>query len=337
MINLLKNKKLEENLENKTKAEINPDSLNLEETENLNKVNINRYKDPYGLSVGKMRLGLWLISNRRNFLSAFLALLILISFIAWSFFLYNFAFYIFKGMEDDQNLINSFSQILIPDSTLQNMSAYNLEFSKVKVFSLGNNKYDFLLKITNPNKNHFAHFNYFFKSNEDEFGHSSSFILPNESKYIMSLGIPGPSSYKNVNLELDDFKWERITNKNFPNWDEFSKNRLNITVNEEKFLAGQSNNLSDKINLNKLSFKAQNNTAYNYWDFNFKIILLENSREVAANIYKASNFMSEDEIEGEIIWPGSVPRSTEILIMPEIDITEKDIYISIDGEGGQSK
>ncbi len=324
MINLLKEKK-NNNIPEET---INIDSK---------KVNIKKYKDPYGLSVGKMQFGLWLISNRRNFLSALLAFLILISFISWSFFLYNFGFYIFKGMKDDQNLINSFSQIFIPDITLQNMSARDLEFSEVKVFNSGDQKYDFLVKVTNPNENHFAHFNYFFSAKDEQFGHNSSFILPRESKYIMSLGVSNPSNYKKFVLDLNNFKWERINNKNFPNWDEFSKNRLNIKVSEEKFLAGQSNNLSDKINLNKLNFEAENDTAYNYWGVDFKIILLENNREVAANIYKVNNFMSEEKIQGEIVWPGIVPRSTNILIMPEIDITQKDIYISMDGEGGQSK
>lgn len=327
MINLLKNKKNKGNLS----------SLEEENEENLNKVNISRYKDPYGLSVGKMNLGLWLIANRRNFLSAFLALLILISFILWSLFLYTFGFYIFKGMKDDQNLINSFHQIFIPEATIAKMSARDLEFSKVKILNTGENKYDFLVKVTNPNKDYFAHFDYFFSANNEKFGNNSSFILPNESKYIMSLGVLNPSNYKKFTLGLNNFKWERINNRNFPNWDEFSKNRLNIKIDNEKFLAGQSSNLSEKVNLNKLSFEAKNLTAYNYWGVDFKIVLLENNREIAANIYKADKFMSGDTVQGEIIWPGNIPRLTKVLIMPEIDITQKDIYIDIDGEGGQNK
>jgi len=345
MVNLLKNRKIggTSNKQN-ISASLDLGKQNNQEIQedeerpvDLNKVNISRYKDPYGLSIGGMKFGLWLISNRRNFLSALLALLILISFVSWSFFLYAFGSYIFKGMKIDQGIINSFSEILIPDRTIKNISAIDLEFGRVKIFNLGSNKYDFLVKISNPNKKYFVHFDYYFKGGDKKIGYNSSFILPDESKYIMSLGVLNEYDYKNFNLVLTNLRWERITNKNFPNWESFSDDRLDIKVLKKDFSSGQKNNLSDKVNLNKLNFEIKNDTAYNYWKADFNIILFGNNGEVASNIYQVDNFMSEEIVQGEIVWPGSLPNIKEILIMPDIDITENDIYINIDGSGGQTK
>jgi len=306
---------------------------------NIQNVNIRRYKDPYGLTLGKMSFGLWLISNRRNFLSIFLAFLILASFIFWSLYLYTFGSYIFKGMKEDQASLKFLSRVLIPEDLLSNISASDLNFSKLKVFNVSNNKYDFLIKLNNPNKNYFAHFNYCFNNKGEDFACGSSFILPNESKYIMSLGveIPQNNNIKTSKLVLKKLKWERIDHKNFPDWNIFKKNRLNVIGKKIDFLRGESSNLSDKINLNKLILELKNNSAYNYWQVNFNIVLLDRGEEVAANKYIVNNFMSGEKVNGSIVWPGNISRFDEVLIMPEIDITKDDIYIPIEGESGQLK
>lgn len=300
-----------------------------EEAPEEEQVDLNRYKDPSGVSLRKLEIGLWLVKNKKNFLSLFLGFLIVLSAILWTYYFYNFGMYIFSGMKSDMQAFNRLaSPDLFPFSQLSLNKADDIVVSDPVVLKSGA-KYDFIAKIKNPNMEHFAHFTYAFETGSGLYGRRSGFILPGQSKYLLALGEVLPQPASRAKLVLEELSWLRVDKKEIIDWQIFASDRLNMGTREEKFVPGQSSGLSENIILNRLEFVAYNNTPFNYYETDFNIILLSNNQEIGAYKHRIDRFMSGEERSVDLTLPYNIGNVNSILIEPEIDITRDDIYIEI--------
>src|SRR3989339_185150 len=68
-------------------------------------VNLKRYKDPEGLTVRKMTIGLWFVEHRKMMINTFYGLLVLIGVATWGLFFYTFGSYLLFGIREDQLLL----------------------------------------------------------------------------------------------------------------------------------------------------------------------------------------------------------------------------------------
>ncbi|MCK5511042.1 hypothetical protein KAI65_05920 [Candidatus Parcubacteria bacterium] len=346
MIDLLqknKNKKnyneIEEELE--LKQENKKDELDAKgaETEEAPKpVNLNRYKDPEGLTIKKMRIGLWLVANRKNFKLIFIVFLALVIAYSWGRYFIVFGNQVLFGMKQDKKIIQA---LIVPNlidyETLSKNSAKNLEINQPGVIAISDNKFDFYIKIRNPNHKYWAHFDYYFRLDNKDTRKESNFILPGETKYILLLGEKLETKSKNGEFVIDKIEWERIDFHKYDNWPLFAKEHLDIKISDIKFTPANSSVLSEKININTLDFSASNNTAYNYWDVAYNALLFKGSRIIGVNRYVADNLMSGQTQKIGITWPEDIGQVGDIVIYPEVDITRDDVYIKFDGKTGTEK
>jgi hypothetical protein len=293
------------------------------------KVNLNRYKDPDGLSLRKLEIGLWLSRNKRNFVSLFIGLLIVLIVLSWGSFMANFGIYIFSGMRIDSQLLSqSLNSELMSYSGLKDKKAKDIVASRPIVIDSGS-KTDFIVKVNNPNAKHIAHFKYSFNVGGQEYGERNGFILPEETKYLLALGENIPSRVNRAELVLTNVSWERVNKKEIIDWDLYASDRLNIGTREENFIPGQSTGLSENVILNRLEFVAYNNSAYNYYQTDFNIILFQNNTEIGAYKHSVDRFMSGQEKYVDLTLAHNIGNVSKILIEPEIDISQDDIYIDI--------
>lgn len=302
------------------------------------KINIKRYKDPEGLTVGKMAIGLWLVEHRKHLIMIPIVLLIFVSAITWIYTLYCLGFYIGWGMKEDQK---SVSDLLRPNLAghdfVLSRSAQDLQFQPVQIIELDNKKYDFLVRYKNPNKKFWAKFEYYFKVGDIEFDHGSAFILPGETKYLLALAKELVGQPTGVKFHINNLNWARINLHKYPDWEKFYNEHLDIAISNIKFTPAKATILTEKLNLNDLHFTADNNTAYNYYGVNFIILLYNRGKVIGASKYILNNFMSGQIREIKVTWPGRLGRVDDIEITPEINITRDDIYIKFEGGAGEKK
>lgn len=292
-------------------------------------VDLKRYEDAGGLSLRKLEIGLWLVRNRRNFASLLVGFLIVVIFLAWGSFFLNFGIYIFSGMPKDSQALSALVRGgIMSYGELSARKARDISVSNPVVVKTGA-KYDFLVKVKNPNLDHFAHFDYAFDAGSGLYGRQSGFILPGQSKYLLALGETLPSPASRAKLVFDNIAWQRVDKKEIIDWQLFAADRLNIGTREEKFVPGQSSGLSENVILNRLEFVAYNDTPYNYYELGFNIILLSNDTEIGAYRHRIDRFMSGLEKNVDLTLPYNIGNVTKIVIEPEIDITASDIYIDI--------
>jgi len=308
------------------------DGSDEEDSEDLDskkkKVNIKRYKDPLGLTLQRMKIGLWFVKNRKLMRNIFYGFLAMIGLVTWSSFFYTFGDYLIFGIREDQILLKELIDTeMVSHDYLEMKSAKPLQYNQVKILK-NNDKYDFFIELQNPNKEYFAEFDYNFIVNNKELGSNEGFVLPGEQKIILSLGQEFDFVPTTVRVNIENISWLRINKHKYPNWKEFRDIHLNFKTEDIVFTSAKESSLTEKLDLSDLKFTINNDTPYNYWNAGFVIMLQgQNNSIIGVNRYTINELMSEKVYNVNVTWPGRIPSVRKVIILPEIDITRDDIYI----------
>lgn len=302
--------------------------------EQLSNVNVERYKDLDGITVKKLDWGLFYIEQRGNLISIRNGFLLFAAIMIWGVYFFIFGGYMIKGAAADKNLMHSIvAQDISSYDYLLNRSAKDLQIGKAQFIKL-NDKYDFFMDIKNPNKDFWCEFEYFFTNDNLEIERKTAYILPNESKYLLSLDHEFTERVGVIKFNLENIKWRRVNPRKYGVWDDFYKKRMNIKITNEKFTASKASPDSKKVPLNDLVFTIDNNTAYNYRDMDFIIFLYSGSKIVGVNKYIIGSFISGEERNINMTWPGNLQNVSSVKIIPEKKITDNDIYLRFEGDKG---
>ena len=302
------------------------------------KVDIGQYEDLGGLTEKKLEFGLWVIENKSLFRRVLITVLLIIAVVSWLYIIYSFAYYFTRGQyEDEKNVADLVAVNTVGHDYLVSISARDLIYSPVQVLKTAFDKYDLVTKVINPNKDHWASIEYCWVANKEETACEKVFVFPEETKHILALSQNFSSRPGTVNLIVKDTKWQRISKRKFPDWQNFKNERLNLEVTNISFKPGQTSGLSDKLNLNALNFAVSNNTPYNYWEVDLNILLYSGNNIVGVNQYRLEELMSKENRDVSMAWSGAVSRVSEVKIIPYINILKDDIYIDYDGGIGKEK
>lgn len=293
---------------------------------------IKEYKDQENISLRKMKIGLWLVENRPVFIKIFYGILIAVSIVTWSIFVWTFGSYVISGMQQDEKNAAELVKSEGVHNILPAIKARPLEYGAFESISTADGKIDLVAEVRNPNDKYWAELTYYFLLDGKELGRSSSFLLPGEKKYLLALGQSYEGSAGGAELKIEQVKWRLLNAHEFPDWDKFQQDRLNIEITDKKFTPAHSTILTEKINLNECAFTAINNTAFNYREARFIIVLFSNGRIIGANKYIFDNFLSGDKKEVKVTWLGRLDNVDEIYIAPDINILNNDIYLKFEGE-----
>jgi hypothetical protein len=301
-------------------------------------VDIERYKDIEGLTLRKLNLGLWYVEHKRFLRMILIGFLIVISAVSWSYTIYGFAYYFTRGMDEDELLARQLVGTgAIDHNAVLSSGPKDLVYGQAKILKSTDKRYDFFVQIKNPNERHGAEFEYYFLTEGKEVGRSSGFILPSESKYLLALSEEFSTKPVSAQLKFANFSWQRIDRHKISDWTSYRDNRLDIDINDAKFTPAKLSGLSEKVSLNQLEFRATNKTAYNYWNVDFVILLYSGLNVVGVNKYGLEEFMSGQDRQVSISWPGNIGRVNKVEIIPEVNILKDNIYIKYEGGIGEEK
>ena len=281
-----------------------------------NKIDIKKYDDPTGLSAKNLDFGLWLADNKRLInkiiiivLSSVGALMILYS-------LYGYFYYFTFGREQEKILDQQKDGLDIL-SYRDNNSPKDLEILGVQAISR-ENSYDLIATVKNPNAKHHAGISYCFLLGSDQ-KCSTSFILPGEEKLIVLLNQKSEEAVNDIRFKVNDMSWQRLSARSIPDWKMYNKDRLNFSISGLK--------TSVYNNLNYLEFDIANNSAFSYYEVPLNIIVRNNGNNVTAiNRYAITDFKSGENKSVRLYWPGLSQYSDAIEVIPDLNITDQNIY-----------
>lgn len=299
---------------------------------------VKHYTGPEGITTKQLEVGLWYVEHKRLLKKIISGFLIVVGAVSWPYSIYSFADYLIRGMEEDRLLVRQLvnTASLGHDYVLK-ISARQLAVAPVGILKSSDKKYDFYVQLRNNNQKWWARFVYYFVADGRALPKANGFILPAETKYLMALAKDFSAKPTDARLVLENIQWQRIDQHQFPDWQAYFRSHLDIESTEIDFIPSNASQLSEKLNLNQLSFNVINRTAFNYWDVGFAILLYNGDSIVNINYYTLNDFMSEQKRLISLSWPGNLGRIDKIEIIPEIDIMKDDIYIKYEGGVGQEK
>ncbi|MBA3046987.1 hypothetical protein KKC83_04385 [Patescibacteria group bacterium] len=302
------------------------------------KKKVEEYKDIEGLSTKKLNFGLWYVEHKRHFRLVFIGFLIAVSAATWTYSIYGFAYYIARGMAEDEVLAKMLVETkVISHEYIKQASAQDLKYYPVSIFDSGTGKYDLVIRVENSNQRWWAEISYYFSANNDQTGESSSFILPNGTKHLMALAQDFRVKPANAQLIVKNISWKRVDRHEIADWQAYQDSYLNIAVENIEFIPAGKSKLTEKINLNQANFDVINKTAYNYWQVDFPILLYSGAALVGVNRYSVSELMSGEKRQVQVRWPGNLGRVSGVEAIPELNILRDDIFIKFEGGVGEEK
>ncbi len=288
---------------------------------NQNDIDLKNYRDPSGISVREMNIGLWFSENRRKITRFFTVFLILISAFFFIYSSYGYIIYFMSGTLDNQ-LEN---QVMSPRNVTSEMVIAAVEKFK------NEDKTDLAVRLNNPNDNFSAEFEYCFKQGDVDLSCARSFILPSEDTHILAMAVSSDIAITAPTFVVKDIFWSRVNLHEIPDWAAYQSERINFEITNINFLGANKSGLSENLKLNSLSFVATNNSAFSYYEVPFDILLYSGSRLVGVERHTAQNFMSSEERAIKISWAGDLGTVSRIEITPRINLNNSDVYLKYQG------
>ncbi|MFA5360072.1 MAG: hypothetical protein WC349_03915 [Patescibacteria group bacterium] len=300
--------------------------------------NLKNYVSTEGITTKQLEIGLWYVEHKKHFRMILIGFLIFVGAVSWAYTIYGFAYYIARGMNEDEILTKQLVQInSVGHDYVKQISAKDLVIGSIGIIRSSDKKYDLYIKLQNDNQKWWAEFDYYFTAAGRQTEKTKGYILPNEIKHLTALAQDFSYSPDDARLVMENISWRRVNQHEIADFETYRAGHLNIEIADIKFTSASASPLSEKLGLNQLSFNAINNTAYSYWNVGFVILLYSRDQIIAINHYVLTDFMSEQKRLVEISWPGDFGRADRAEIIPEINIMKDDIYIKYDGGIGQEK
>jgi len=182
-------------------------------------------------------------------------------------------------------------------------------------------QYDFIITASNPNPDWRVNIEYYFFGDGLETSLGSGFMNPGERKYFFILGEQVASEMSDVQFLISKISWRRVRSP--------EKNLLSVLdqlIIEDvslEYLQAEHESLI----LPQISFKAKNNSIYDFWENRFVIALERDLSLVGLNILSVDSWRANEEKNLTFIWP-LIPRFTHIKIEPEINVLNPEVFIS---------
>lgn len=285
----------------------------------------NRYNDPAGMTLKKLRLGLWFVERKEKFKKALFIFLIVVCSLSWTYVLWGtFSYFLFGMKKDDQMIAEMIKPRLPSHNAMMNMGAIDLQIGSTYLLETGTDKNDFAAILNNPNQKYRGSLEYSLVFQSGQVKKEKGFIMPGEKKYIMFLGVD--KSLGQAVIELNNVNWQRVNVHKIPDWEEYKRTHLSFEINNAVFSGGRID-LNRGSKMNDLNFDITNKNPYNYWEVGLLIGLYRNNELVGVNRYNLREAMSGQTYQVKMSWPGILDRADSIDIQPEMDIFSDDIYM----------
>lgn len=198
----------------------------------------------------------------------------------------------------------------------------SLIITQPQIIYIGNQKYDFIAQVKNPNKDRgVINLSYQFVSGDFSTPQSSIIIPPEQTVFLLSLGNKSEKKLTVSELKINEIKWEGL-------WKRIKVEEVEITTTQPKFQTGGGSR-------SWVSFSATNDSLKNIWEVTWQTVLYSGKRIVAVNQITSEQFLTGETREIEISWFERLPKITQIDLVPIVNIYDPSIFFEIPGKAGE--
>lgn len=270
---------------------------------------------PEPISDQQIERSLWFINNKPLLKKIAVIILLLTIFI-----LYGFSLFKFISIQTQESFqLDSDPTSIDFQSWNANNQVQTPTVIKKNIISLGDDKYDIVLEVKNPNETiALTQVEYKFTYNNQESAKMTTFFLPGETKKLIDFGAESDIIIRTADIEIVDIKFNRLRKTEL---DQINTDIFTISDEEMHF------NTQDDNVRNWVEFKATNHSPYNWKEAKFIVSLTLGSKLVAINEIKTEQFYSNKEKILKTSWFQKIPSYATLEIESEINILDSENYI----------
>ncbi|MFA5131173.1 MAG: hypothetical protein WC467_01990 [Patescibacteria group bacterium] len=292
---------------------------------NSQEIDLDKYRDPTGLSLKKMNFGLWLSEHHKKIMNIIVFSLIALSAFFFLYSTYNYVIYFLEKPSAAEEAANVNSSV-----SSQRDLITDLKITSPQIFRSGET-YDLAAKISNPNDKFSGQMQYCFQVNGIDASCGSEFVLPSEEKYILALGTKISTASPIVTFKLTSISWQRVDNHLIPDWASFYNQRVNFAIEGLSLALAKQSGLSEKVDLNSLEFKITNRSPFAYYEVPLKIAFYNGSELIGVNSYIVQNFLAGETRSVHLSWSGALGGVSRTDIKPNLNVLDNAVYLKYQG------
>ncbi len=196
----------------------------------------------------------------------------------------------------------------------------NIQISGIETLASGAFA-DIIATLVNPNQKWGATFTYSFALASGTTRARTGFVFPGETKRIYDLNVENGTTVTSVNLS--NVTWMRENN-----FAALYAARISpLAFSDIQYIPAQELQVSDKVPVSRVRFTVGNNTAYNYRDPGFTVILLSGTSIAGISSIFTDQLLSGERKTLEVTWFTRLPRVTTVQVIPEINILDPNVYL----------
>ncbi len=206
-----------------------------------------------------------------------------------------------------------------------------IDQEQVLVFGIGDNRYDFLAQLNNPNSDWWVEFTYSFAFDAGSTTPVRGFLLPLQVKPVVSLAVMSQTPVREAQLELTDVRWHRIDHHEISDYATWQEDRLRLIITDATF--SKETGFENDV-FGKTTFTIYNNTAYSYFDPQFLVLLRRGSAVVGVSKATVASLGVGERREISLNWFGTLPSASSVEVIPDIHLFDPDVYQQLEGQPG---
>lgn len=207
-------------------------------------------------------------------------------------------------------------------------AADSMIVSDASTFPSANNKYDFYTQIENPNEDWWAEFEYQFVFEGGSTGIKQGFILPQSKKPIVELAFVNDAGLQNAQFQFESISWHRIDHHLVPDYVTWSQDRLDLEIQNPTIMQDPT---IDKNGLFRTTFTVHNNTAFNYYNPTFYLLLKRGATVVGVNKTQLQTLVAGETQEVVVNWFGTTLSASQVDVVPDLNLFDTRLYKSLEG------
>mgnify|MGYP007094904685 CR=1 FL=1 len=238
------------------------------------------------------------------------------------------------GEQDNANVTADVSKEKLNVELLAEASKpKDLTVGETKVLKGKKGHVDFVTELFNPNIQWTVQsFEYYYLIGEDKTEMRTEFILPGQEKYLIFYNHPSNTTSVNAQLVIENIEWDKIAN-----FQSLQDKMLVFEFEDAKVLAATNSGLSAEEEISTVSFDILNKTSYSFWEPRFVVLMTRGDNIIAVTDLYVDGLATGEKKAESINMFQSLPSSTKLQIVPDINILDPAVFKGFDVGSGELK
>lgn len=283
-----------------------------------------RYEDVSGdFSSSQFKRSVWFAKHKVALYKMTVFVLIVASIGFWVYGLIGIGDYIVNGIKQDALLQRNLASFPDYSGLAERYGAKPLQVDGLYSYANGSKAYNLTAQVTNLNNNFIVHFDYHFVVGTESTPSQHGFILAGQSVPLTYFGYN--NSLNGFNLVFENVVWKRVSLHTIKNAIDWQNERLNFVISDFAFSSAAG---GTDVSSNRLTFKLQNNSSYNYKHADFIVGLMQSGSLASVMLLSLDNFQSLETRDIDLRNYDSSLLANDVVVYPMIDIYDPSVYLA---------